>query len=87
MLQLVRFSGCVHIFDTEKRCFVKTTSKRLLSAVGLPAQTTEQSRLRSRKLILEGIEWVKCSRCNLGSGSKPQDREHDHWIAAAYRGR
>jgi hypothetical protein len=96
MLQLVRFKGCVHVYDTNQRRFLKATTRRVLEALQLPAQTPEQCKTRSRARILKEAAWTRCPGCLLGETDnkdskkktpppppRPQNQPkvHDHWFA------
>lgn len=81
MLQLVRFDDCIHVFDNEKRCFVKTTARRVSIALGVACDDNKE---RTRKIMLRDVKWQKCAGCHLGKRRDHSSLEHRHWIASPY---
>lgn len=82
MLQLVRFDYCIHVFDNEKRCFVKTTARRMFAALEL---ARDKNKERTRKMILRDVKWQKCAGCRLGKKNDRKHLEHRHWITGPYQ--
>lgn len=85
MLQLVRFSKCIHILDSEQGQFVKSTARRVAIALGHPIRSGDHSVEHTRKKMLSEIVWVKCSGCSLGKKNRKAQLEHDHWIVGSNR--
>lgn len=84
MLQIVRFGNCTHIFDTEKKRFVKSTARQVANALGLAGQVGDNFKDRTRRKMLSDVAWQKCPGCHLGKKER-KDKEHRHWIAGLYR--
>lgn len=71
MYQLIRLGKCVHIFDSDRKLFVKQTYANFTRAVTTKYPTT-------RKKILSSVEWVQCAdrSCRLTSCRQ----KGDHWL-------
>ena len=54
MHQLIRLGGCIHIFDTAQKKFVKVTATTLRYAIS----TTKPG--ATRRSILHDLQWVRC---------------------------
>ena len=93
MLQLVRFGQGVHVYDTEKRRFVKSTARRIAAALGGAGHPGSESQSRTRKQMLQAVDWVRCPGCELGKIKKnkknrperSEQQPHLHWLVGAYR--
>ena len=60
MLQLVRLNGCVHIYDQEKRCFIKTTSKNVAKALDLGLRNAGEGSVITCDKMIKSTKWEKC---------------------------
>ena len=75
MIQLVKLGKCVHLFDSERKTFVKQTYANVSKAVILRQSTT-------RKKILKYADWIRCTDPSCRFISCRQKR--DHWLANTY---
>jgi len=75
MLHLVKLGKCVHLFDSERKVFVKQTYANVAKAVIVRQPTT-------RKKILRYVDWVRCMDPFCRLTSCRQNR--NHWLAHSY---
>lgn len=75
MLQLVKLGNRVHLFDSERKMFVKQTYANVSRSVFGREPT-------SRKKMLKYADWVRCMdpTCRLISCRQ----KRDHWLANTY---
>lgn len=81
MLQLVWLKGCLHVFDLENRCFIKTTNGNIARALGLKLENSTKESGSTRRRMIENSKWETCidkgcKYCN----PRSKDERWVHWV-------